>query len=502
MKSFASYSGFSGQVKEKPSFVDSMGFIESGKTDYLTYYDFAMCPMDVSRYPFSVHLGAYQISRTARGLEDAPPILYDILGNVYRQVAIVGAIEADAILQNTKQLMKSLFECFTGECRRQFNDDFGEVLQRAKWWTMHTSRCLNDVYSVEVLPGANSPSPECGFTNHRVDAWQRTNSFRETMIDYCIYLTVEYALHSPCSPYKDVHGIVPFNYYGDDYERVVSAAQKKKLKTDSDRVATDYLTNVMRFRPYLESRLAVLDGKEMDDPVAVEERNRIAKDLIEMANSYLLHIEEAGVTAPAIQKYAIELWDWIASRTMEIMIESDLSWNHCCFLPSELSSEENTRVINNTSAQYSSFRKTFNRQFVKSKAEFIGGMAEADTQTGLDDEEPIEEIIDEIPTPGPKKGKPRKSFEECVIKTGDSDSLIKILHTMLDGKSGKDVYQVLYAAMKRGLITKPSYRAIMNEFSISGSESGYNDYFAKYPLSDDKIDPIVDRIKQEMKDLK
>ena len=191
------------------------------------------------------------------------------------------------------------------------------------------------------------------------------------MIEYCIYLTVNLVHQMSFNPYKDVHKVIPFNYYGDDYEKVTSAAQKKKLKTEKDREATEYLANCSKFRPYLEKRLSALDGKEINDPESVEERHHIASDLIEMANSYLGHLEDAGITDAAALKYAIELWNWIVHGTIDYLIKAELMENYNCVMPPDLTTEEEAERNENTGRQYVSFRSCFNVQMTQAQHEFI-----------------------------------------------------------------------------------------------------------------------------------
>lgn len=496
-----------GQVKEVPSYVDSIGYIESGKTEYLTYYDFRACPVNVSKYPFFVRLGTRQITRTERGLEDASPIMKEILHNVYKQVGFAGGTEAEDIFKETKHLLKSLHWCFIDECHNQFGDDFDAIYTHTKWWTLHTARCLNSTFRDDVLPEANSPVPEFDVPNYRADAWMKCNFFRKVMIEYCIYLTVNLVHQMSFNPYKDVHKVIPFNYYGDDYEKVTSAAQKKKLKTEKDREATEYLANCSKFRPYLEKRLSVLDGKQINDPVSVEERHHIATDLIEMANSYLGHLEDAGITDAAALKYAIELWSWIVHGTMDYLIKADLMENYNCVMPSDLTTEEEAERNENTGRQYVSFRSCFNVQMTQAQHEFITYNLSLDRDGAplkdfADEVEPLEvNDDDKIPTTGPRKGSSRKPFKDYILSTEEADNLLKVFHSLIDGKSGVNVYRILYAAMKGGYINKPSFNAVKNEFSFSGSESGYNRFF-KQTLFPEDINPINNKIQEELKKLK
>ena len=496
-----------GQVREIPLYQDSIGYIESGKTEYLTYYDFTKCPIDVSLYPFSVHLGTYSITRTERGLEDASPILNDILQNTYKQVGFAGGSEAEDIFKDTRELLQWLHRTFIEEAHSLYGDDFDRMLTLSKWWTMNTARCISAAFNTDVLPESNSPVPEAGIPDYRSDAWLKCNFFRKTMSEYCLYLTVNAVIQFSYNPYRTVHSVIPFNFYGDKYDEVVSCASSKRIKTEKDRIATSFIHNCGHFRSYLEERLSTLDGKDINAPDAVSERHLIASDIIEMANSYITHVEEAGVSDPAAQKYAFEFWNWFVRCTMEDIIDTDFSKKIFQPLPPEVKSEEDLVVIHNTSEQYKSFCLYYNRQSVQVQKEFLGdcltkmaSKTEADEGADSSDLTEVHEVGIGC-TPGPRKGSSHKPFRDYILSADEADNLLTVLHSLIDGKSGASAYKIIYAATKGSYLDKPSYNAVNNEFTISGSESGYNRFF-KQTLFPKDTDPINNKIKEELEKLK
>ena len=93
-----------------------------------------------------------------------------------------------------------------------------------------------------------------------------------------------------------------------------------------------------------------------------------------------------------------------------------------------------------------------------------------------------DELIDEAVTKGsserPKKrGRRSVPFSECLTERGKD--MIKALYKAMKGKIGKEAALIITVAMENGLITKPAYSAVRNEFGDIGSRSGFNNYAYK-----------------------
>ncbi len=73
-----------------------------------------------------------------------------------------------------------------------------------------------------------------------------------------------------------------------------------------------------------------------------------------------------------------------------------------------------------------------------------------------------------------RKGRPKESLQNKVV--GDDTGLIKKLHSLIDGKKGKDVYVFIVACIKLGKLTKPTYTQVINEFGYIGNKSGFYRY--------------------------
>lgn len=93
-----------------------------------------------------------------------------------------------------------------------------------------------------------------------------------------------------------------------------------------------------------------------------------------------------------------------------------------------------------------------------------------------------DELIDEAVTKGsserPKKrGRRSVTFSEFLTEKGKD--MIEALHKAMKGKIGKEAALIITVAMENGLITKPAYSAVRNEFGDIGNRSGFNNYAYK-----------------------
>lgn len=104
------------------------------------------------------------------------------------------------------------------------------------------------------------------------------------------------------------------------------------------------------------------------------------------------------------------------------------------------------------------------------------------------------------PAPAPKpekkgRGKPRKSFSSFVVDQSKADAVITELKTLIGDKKGSDAYIILAAAVKAGILTRPSYNAVTETFGHLGASSGYNRQMAKIGIADSDLKPLVDQLK-------
>ena len=96
----------------------------------------------------------------------------------------------------------------------------------------------------------------------------------------------------------------------------------------------------------------------------------------------------------------------------------------------------------------------------------------------------------QLQTNGSKRGKgrPSKSFYDYLL--GDEETkkaTLSKMHTLIDGKYGKDVVLVLRAAMEKGLISKPTHTPVKKEFGDIGSYQNYDTYMNRYIFTDEEL---------------
>ena len=102
------------------------------------------------------------------------------------------------------------------------------------------------------------------------------------------------------------------------------------------------------------------------------------------------------------------------------------------------------------------------------------------------------------PTAKPEKkgrGKPRKTFAEFVVDQTKVDTVIADLRALIGDKKGSDAYIILAAAVKAGIITRPSYNAVEEEFGHLGASSGYNAKMADRGFTAAELKPIIEQLK-------
>lgn len=89
----------------------------------------------------------------------------------------------------------------------------------------------------------------------------------------------------------------------------------------------------------------------------------------------------------------------------------------------------------------------------------------------------------------------RPCFQMRMI--GDAEArqkTLKKLHMLLDGRKGRYVALVIQCAINNGLICRPTFPELVEEFGITGNKSGYNKYTDhKFTLKE--TGPIIEHLK-------
>lgn len=80
-------------------------------------------------------------------------------------------------------------------------------------------------------------------------------------------------------------------------------------------------------------------------------------------------------------------------------------------------------------------------------------------------------------------------FATCVVNVSRMADIMECLHTLIDGRRGKEVAMVVKAAMSLGLITKPTFGQMVEEFGDIGNRSGFHRYMA-FDFFDTELQPF------------
>ncbi len=88
------------------------------------------------------------------------------------------------------------------------------------------------------------------------------------------------------------------------------------------------------------------------------------------------------------------------------------------------------------------------------------------------------------PTRG--RGRPKETLKDKMADDTDGGKLQR-LHTLLQGKKGKDAVLFLLVAVIDGWMQRPTYTQVINEFGDIGSKTGFNRYFCKEKYTDEEI---------------
>ena len=93
------------------------------------------------------------------------------------------------------------------------------------------------------------------------------------------------------------------------------------------------------------------------------------------------------------------------------------------------------------------------------------------------------------------RGKPRKSFSSFVVDQSKADTVVTELKTLIGDKTGNDAYIILAAAVKAGILTRPSYNSVEEEFGHLGASSGFNKLLSQIDAMEKELKPLSEKLK-------
>lgn len=93
------------------------------------------------------------------------------------------------------------------------------------------------------------------------------------------------------------------------------------------------------------------------------------------------------------------------------------------------------------------------------------------------------------------KGRPIKTFLDCMNGNEEEKAnRLKRMHSLIDGRQGKDVSLYILAAISNGWITRPTYKQVESEFGNIGAKQGFNSYLHKEKFSDTEIKGAIEAL--------
>lgn len=92
---------------------------------------------------------------------------------------------------------------------------------------------------------------------------------------------------------------------------------------------------------------------------------------------------------------------------------------------------------------------------------------------------------DKVEAPKRGRGRQTKPFSSYLV--GDNSSHLETLHSVMNGKTGKEAALIMKVAIKVGWISKPTFTAVKSEFGDIGNRSNFNKYIGSNCFTDDEI---------------
>lgn len=93
------------------------------------------------------------------------------------------------------------------------------------------------------------------------------------------------------------------------------------------------------------------------------------------------------------------------------------------------------------------------------------------------------------------KGRPKGTLKDKMI-CEDADKVLSKLHQLMNDRKGKEAALIITACIKAGIMTKPTFKQVSDEFGDIGNQSGYNKNMREKPFTDMEIEAIINKLKE------
>lgn len=91
------------------------------------------------------------------------------------------------------------------------------------------------------------------------------------------------------------------------------------------------------------------------------------------------------------------------------------------------------------------------------------------------------------------KGRPKETLKDKMINDADGSKLQKV-HTVMNGKKGKDAALIVIACIKKGWMQKPTFTQVKEEFGDIGTQQGFTKYLNESCFSKDEIEGAINSL--------
>lgn len=91
------------------------------------------------------------------------------------------------------------------------------------------------------------------------------------------------------------------------------------------------------------------------------------------------------------------------------------------------------------------------------------------------------------------KGRPKETLKEKMINDADGSKLQKV-HTVMNGKKGKDAALIVLACIKKGWMPKPTFTQVAEEFGDIGTQQGFTKYLYEKWFTKDEIEGAINSL--------
>ena len=132
---------------------------------------------------------------------------------------------------------------------------------------------------------------------------------------------------------------------------------------------------------------------------------------------------------------------------------------------------------------------------IKRAIEILSKSSESSASPQKQQQEPLKPVHQANVPADRKRGRQTKPFRSVIISE-DPDGILAKMHSLIDGKIGKDVALVIYAAIIAHKITKPTASQVQAEFGDIGNVSGYNKFMRDKCFIKEDLLCIVDLFKE------